>query len=157
ETGNIPSPRSVFGFTPGDDRTLIDWSQLRSYFERLDKASDRIRVQNIGTTTLGRPMIAAIISAPENIRSLEKYKTVQARLADPRKVVNEADRDQLFREGKTVVAISCSIHSTEIVASQMSTQLAYNLATAQDDDTLSILRNTILILVPSSNPDGVDI
>src|SRR5262249_10541653 len=74
-----------------------------------------------------------------------------------RKVPGEAERDQLIRDGKSVVVISCSIHSTEIVASQMSMQLAYNLASGNDEDTLSILHNTILILVPSPNPDGVDI
>src|SRR5437588_5850996 len=156
-TRTIPSPRSVLGFNPGDDRTIADWKQISDYFARLDKASDRVQVQTIGTSTLGRTMIAAIISAPENIRNLDKYKTIQARLADPRKVAGDAERDQLIRDGKTVVVISCSIHSTEIVASQMAPQLAYNLATANDADTLSILRNTILILIPSPNPDGVDI
>jgi hypothetical protein len=102
-------------------------------------------------------MFVAFISAPENIRNLAKYKEIQARLADPRKVVSDADRDQLIRDGKTVVVISCSIHSTEIVASQMSMQLAYNLASRNDEDTLSILHHTILILVPSPNPDGIDI
>ena len=154
---SIPSPRSVFGFTPGDDRTIADWKQITDYFARLDKASDRVQVQTIGTSTLGRTMTAAFISAPENIRNLDKYKAIQARLADPRKVAGDAERDQLIRDGKTVVVISCSIHSTEIVASQMAPQLAYNLATANDADTLSILRNTILILIPSPNPDGVDI
>lgn len=153
----IPSPRSVLGFNPGDDRTVADWQQITDYFTRLDKASDRVEVQTIGTSTLGRTMIAAFVSAPENIRSLAKYKTIQAKLADPRKVASDAERDQLIREGKTIVVISCSIHSTEIVASQMSMQLAYNMANANDDDTLSILRNTILILIPSPNPDGVDI
>jgi hypothetical protein len=153
----IPSPSAVFGFNPGDDRTIADWKQITDYFAQLDKASDRVAVQTFGQSTLGRPMIAAFISAPENIRSLEKYKEIQARLADPRKVSDDAARDQLVREGKTVVVISCSIHSTEIVASQMSTQLAYNLASANDQDTLSILHNTILILIPSPNPDGVDI
>ena len=153
----IPSPRSVLGFNPGDDRTIADWKQITDYFARLDKASDRVAVQTIGTSTLGRTMIAAFISAPENIRSLEKYKAIQTRLADPRNVVTNAERDQLVRDGKTVVVISCSIHSTEIVASQMEMQLAYNLASASDPDTLSILRNTILILIPSPNPDGVDI
>jgi hypothetical protein len=156
----IPSPRSVFGFNPGDDRTVADWKQITDYFARLDKASDRVLVQTIGQSTLGRPLIAAFISAPENIRNLEKYKDIQRRLADPR--LNPADghldfSGQLVKDGKTVVAISCSIHSTEIVASQMSTQLAYNLASANDQDTLSILHNTILILIPSPNPDGVDI
>src|SRR5438552_9247543 len=156
-TSIIPSPRSVLGFNPGDDRTIADWKQITDYFARLDKASERVAVQTIGTSTLGRTMIAAFISAPENIRSLEKYKAIQARLADPRKVGSDAERDQLVRDGKTVVAISCSIHSTEIVASQMEMQLAYNLASANDADTLSILHNTILILIPSPNPDGVDI
>jgi len=154
---SIPSPQSVFGFNPGDDRTIADWKQITDYLSRLDKASDRVQVQTIGTSTLGRTMIAAFISAPENIRNLDKYKAIQARLADPRKVMTDAERDQLIRDGKTVVVISCSIHSTEIVASQMAPQLAYNLATANDADTLSILHNTILILVPSPNPDGVDI
>jgi hypothetical protein len=153
----VPSPKSVLGFNPGDDRTVADWKQITDYFARLDTASDRVLVQKIGQTTLGRTMIAAFISAPENIRSLEKYKAIQAQLADPRKAPGDAERDQLVRNGKTVVAISCSIHSSEIVASQMSMQLAYNLASGNDDDTLSILRNTILILIPSPNPDGVDI
>ena len=159
-TFSIPSPRSVLGFNPGDDQTIADWKQITDYFARLDRASDRVQLQTIGQSTLGRTMIAAFISAPENIRSLEKYKEIQRRLADPR--LNPADgrvdfSGQLVREGKTVVVISCSIHSTEIVASQMSMQLAYNLSSANDPDTLSILQNTILILIPSPNPDGVDI
>src|ERR1041384_7443005 len=120
---SIPSPRAVLGFNPGDDRTIADWKQISDYFARLDRASDRVEVRDIGTSTLGRTMVAAFISAPENIRSLENYKTIQARLADPRKVTSDAERDQLIRDGKTVVVISCSIHSTEIVASQLSMQL----------------------------------
>ncbi|HSP61745.1 MAG TPA: M14 family metallopeptidase [Pyrinomonadaceae bacterium] len=154
---SIPSPSSVLGFSPGDDRTIADWKQITSYFALLGKTSNRVSVQTIGQSTLGRTMIAAFISAPENIRNLEKYKAIQARLADPRKVTSDAERDQLIKEGKTVVAISCSIHSTEIVASQMSMQLSYNLASATDEDTLAILHHTILILIPSPNPDGVDI
>jgi zinc carboxypeptidase len=153
----LPSPRSVLGFNPGDDRTIADWKQISDYFARLDRASERVQLHALGKSTLGRAMFAAFISAPENIRSLEKYKAIQARLADPRKVISDAEREQLIRDGKAIVVISCSIHSTEIVASQMSMQLAYNLASATDGETLSILRNTILILIPSPNPDGVDI
>jgi len=153
----VPSPRSVLGFTPGDDRTIADWRQITDYFARLDRASDRVLVRTIGKTTMQQPLITAFISAPENIRDLAKYKDIQARLADPRRIHNEAERDRLFNEGKAVVVISCSIHSTEIVASQMSMQLAYELATQSDPDTNEILRNTILILVPAANPDGLDI
>jgi hypothetical protein len=153
----VPSPKSVLGFTPGDDRTVADWSQITNYFERLDRASDRVVVQTLGQSTLKRPLIVAIISARENILALQKYKEIQQQLADPRKVTHDAQRDQLIADGKVVVTISCSIHSTEIVASQMSMQLAYELATAQDPETRAILQNTILLLIPSPNPDGVDI
>jgi len=153
----IPSPKSVLGFTPGDDRTIADWSQITDYFARLDRASDRVSVETLGQSTLKRPLIVAFISARENILALEKYKDIQQQLADPRKVSDKLQRDRLIANGKTVVAISCSIHSTEIVASQMSMQLAYEFATAQDADTREILQNTILLLIPSPNPDGIDI
>jgi hypothetical protein len=157
DTPLIPSPREVLGFTPGDDRTIADWTQISNYFSRLDNASDRVAVQSLGRTTLGRSLFVAYISAPDNIRQLEKYKGIQRKLADPRLVKGDAERDVLLASGKTVVAISCSIHSTEIVASQMSMQLAYELASAQDADTREILQRTIVILIPSPNPDGVDI
>jgi hypothetical protein len=153
----IKSPKSVLGFAPGDNRTIADWGQITDYFERLDKASDRVLVETIGVTTLKRPIIVAFISARENILALNKYKEIQRQLADPRTVSSEAERDRLIHDGKVVITISCSIHSTEIVASQMSLQLAYDLATAKDDETREILQNTILLLLPSANPDGVDI
>jgi hypothetical protein len=153
----IPSPKSVLGFTPGDDRTIAGWSQITDYFARLDRASDRVSVQTLGQSTLQRPLIVAFISARENILALQKYKEIQQQLADPRKLTQDIQRDRLVASGKVVVTISCSIHSTEIVASQMSMQLAYELATAQDPDTLAILQNTILLLIPSPNPDGIDI
>ena len=153
----IPSPKSVLGFTPGDDRTIAGWSQITDYFERLDRASDRVLVQTLGQSTLKRPVIVAFISARENILALPKYKEIQQLLADPRNITNNLQRDRLLANGKVVVTISCSIHSTEIVASQMSMQLAYELATAQDPDTRAILQNTILLLIPSPNPDGIDI
>ena len=153
----IPSPKSVLGFTPGDDRTVADWSQITDYFARLDRASDRVLVQTLGQSTLKRPLIVAVISARENILALPKYKEIQQQLADPRKVAQDSQRDRLIADGKVVVTISCSIHSTEIVASQMSMQLAYELATAQDPETQAILQNTILLLIPSPNPDGIDI
>jgi hypothetical protein len=157
QSAAIPSPRSVLGFTPGDNRTIADWRQISNYFAQLDRASDRVHVQTLGETTLKRPFIVAFISAPENIRNLSKLKEIQRRLADPRLTLSETERERLLQDGKTVVVISCSIHSTEIVASQMSMQLAFELATADDAATREILQNTILLLIPSANPDGVDI
>ena len=69
----------------GEDRQLLDWSKVVSYFYALEKSSDRIRVREYGKTTEGRPMIASFISAAETLRQLEKYHTIQSKLADPRK------------------------------------------------------------------------
>ena len=152
-----PSPKSVLGFVPTDDKTIADWGQITNYFAKLDAASPKVLVKEIGKTTLGKPLIVAFISSPSNISNLERYRQISAKLADPRTVKNEAELAKLVAEGKTIVSISCSIHSTEIVASQMSMNLAYELATATDADTKEILDNTILLLIPSSNPDGVQI
>src|SRR5438105_4975028 len=121
----IPSPKSVLGYEPGDDRTIADWRQITDYFARLDKASDRVTVQTIGETTLKRPIIVAVISARENLLALNKYKEIQQKLADPRLIATPQETAQLLHDGKVVLTISCSIHSTEIVASQMSMRLAY--------------------------------
>ena len=153
----VPSPRSVLGFQPTDDKTIADWGQITDYFAKLDKASNKVTVREIGRSTLGRPLIVAFVSSPDNIKNLDRYRQISAKLADPRTVKNESDLADLIKRGKTIVSISCSIHSTEIVASQMSMNLAYELATANDADTKEILDNTILLLVPSPNPDGIDI
>lgn len=153
----VPSPQTVLGFHPTDDKTIADWRQITDYFSKLDAASNRVSIREIGRTTLGKPLIVAFISASENIKNLEKYKQINQKLADPRTIKNAGELESLIKQGKTIVSISCSIHSTEIVASQMSLNLAYELATAKDADTIEILNNTILLLIPSPNPDGIDI
>lgn len=155
----VPTPRSVLGFHPTDDRTIADWGQITGYFAKLDAASPKVKVQEFGKTTLGKPMIVAFISSENNIKHLDRFREINRSLADPRLIVKEGiiDQESLYlTEGKTIVSISCSIHSNEIVASQMSMNLAYELATADDAETAEILNNTILLLIPSSNPDGID-
>lgn len=147
----------MLGFNPTDDKTIADWKQIVDYFSKLDKASNKVAVKEIGKTTNGNPLIVAFISSANNIKNLEKYRRISAKLADPRTISGDAELADLVKNGKTIVSIACSIHSTEIVASQMSMNLAYDLATANDPETKEILDNTILLLLPSSNPDGVDI
>lgn len=147
----------MLGFYPTTDKTIADWGQITDYFAKLDRGSDRVSVTEIGKSTNGKPLIVAFISAPTNIKNLERYRQISAKLADPRTIKSETEVQNLIKKGKTIVSISCSIHSSEIVASQMSMNLAYELATAKDEDTREILENTILLLIPSSNPDGIDI
>ncbi|HSE34026.1 MAG TPA: M14 metallopeptidase family protein [Pyrinomonadaceae bacterium] len=158
---SIPAPEDVLGFKPGDDRKLASWNQVIEYFERLDRASDRVVFQTLGRSTMDKPFVMATISAPENVARLEEYKTIQEQLADPRKLGSGAVRDrkaaELIRKGKTIVLITCGIHSTEVGSYLSSMLIAHRLASSDEPEIQSILRNTIILLVPSLNPDGVDI
>ena len=157
----IPAPSDVLGFNPGDDRKLASWDQVVNYFEALSKSSDRVKFETLGKTTLGRPFVLATISSPENLARLEDYKQIQNLLADPRKLGPPGSRDrkaaELIKRGKTIVLITCGIHSTEVGSYLSSMLIAHRLASANEPEIQRILRDTIILLVPSLNPDGVDI
>jgi hypothetical protein len=156
---NVPAPSDVLGFTPGDDRKLASWSQVVSYFQKLDAASDRVKFEELGKTTMGAPFVLATISSPENLARLPEFKEIQRQLADPRTLGAQADRKaaDLIKRGKTIVLITCGIHSTEVGGTLSSMLIAHRLASSDDPEIQKILRETIILLVPSLNPDGVDI
>jgi hypothetical protein len=152
----VPTPESHFGHPIGVDRELLDWDKVVSYFQDLAGASDKIRVKELGKTAEGRPFIAATISSPETLRDLDRYIAIQAKLADPRKT-NPAEAEKLIAEGKVVVLITCSIHATEVASTHSAVQFAYNMISEDKPKFRAILNNVIFLLVPSLNPDGVDI
>ncbi len=151
----IASPREALGFEPGEDRKLADWPQLVEYFRHLASASDRVLVREIGRSTEGNPFLLAIISSPRNLEDLECYRRIQARLADPRTIRDEGEAEELIAAGKAVVLVTCSIHATEVGATQMSPLLAHHLATSDGPEVQRVLDNVILLLVPCLNPDGL--
>jgi len=151
-----PSPEEFLGFRVGEDRKLADWPQIVEYFKRLASSSKRVKVDVLGETTENNPFVRAIISSAENLNNLEKIQENQMRICNPTGLREEEDK-QLVADGKTIVLITCSIHSTEIAASQMSLELAYKLATENTPMTKEILDNVVLLLVPSLNPDGHEI
>jgi hypothetical protein len=152
----VPTPASVIGFEPGADRKLPEWRQVVAYFEALDAASPRVEVRTLGRTTLGRPFIAAFIGDSATIADLPRYRDIQRRIADPRGLA-ESEVAALERDGKVVVLVTSSIHSTEVGGILTPLRLAHRLVGGEDEEALSIRRNAIVILVPSLNPDGVDI
>ena len=152
----VPTPESHFGHKIGVDRELLDWDKVVSYFQLLAKSSDKIRVAEYGRTAEGRPLIVATIAEPETLRKIDRYKDIQRRLADPR-TTSPAAAEPLFQEGKNVVLLTCSIHATEVAATHSAVEFAYRLITEKNPRFDAILHNTILLLAPSINPDGVDI
>src|SRR5216110_317757 len=153
----VPTPKSVLGFEPGDDRKLADWPTLVRYYQALASASDRMRYRELGHSTLGAPMIALVISSPQNLRALDRYRELNAKLADPRGFKTAKEAEDVLRGGKTIVLITAGIHSTEVGGHLSPAVLAYRLASDTSLATRAILDNVILLLVPSLNPDGVSI
>ena len=149
----IPSPEQFFGFKMGSDYKLARWDKIVEYLNLLDKNSPKIVVQELGKSTEGNPFLLAIISSAENLKNLDKYKSISRQLADPRGL-SAREVDQLVSQGKTVVAMTMSLHATEVGGTQLSSELAYELITSPSSEVKTILDNVIFLLFPSFNPDG---
>ena len=152
-SADVPTPESVLGFSVGEDRKLADWTQIVGYFQKLAAASPRVKVEDVGPTTEGNPFLVVTITSEANMARLEEIRRANLRLADPR-TLSEDEARGLIDTGKAIVALNHGIHSTEVGASQTSMQTAYALATGQDADTLDILDKTVILMLPSHNPDG---
>ncbi|MCP4157837.1 MAG: hypothetical protein GY757_59555 [bacterium] len=149
---SIQTPEEFLGFKPGTDRELAHYKQIKEYFLAMGKESPRIETSLIGKTTLNNDMVMAVISAPENIANLDKYKEISRKLS-----LAEVDGKQarkLAAKGKAIAFFTCNLHSSEIGSSQMAMVLLHKLATENSPEVMNILNNVIIVLVPSANPDG---
>jgi len=150
----ITTPEKFFGFQLGADKKMARWDKIVEYFGILEKQSGgRMKVINMGPTSMGNPFLMVITTSPANFARLERLRQVNLRLSDPRGLT-EAQAHSLVDEGKAVVVQSMSMHATEIGGAQMAPELAYDLLARKDEETRRILDNVISIEVPCFNPDG---
>ena len=150
---DLPTPEQYFGFKMGADRKLAHWDDLVKYYNKLGDASPRMKVVNMGKTTLGNPFLALYISSPENLAKLEDYKKMNARLSDPRGVA-QSEIDQIIANGKAVIVQSFGLHSSEVAAAQTAAEFTHDMLTRNDSEMARILDNVITIVIPCFNPDG---
>jgi hypothetical protein len=155
--GPLEPPETFLGFRVGADNRLARWDRIVDYMQQAAAASDRVAYRELGKTTGGQPFILLEISAPETIRDLDRYRDLERRLYFQDGTPTNAEKEALFREGKVVVLVTCSIHATEIGATQMSLELVHRLATDDSPKIRKILDNVIFLLVPSLNPDGQEL
>src|SRR4030043_247730 len=148
------SPEQFLGHKVGADRKLADYGQIKAYFEKLDQESPKLQLFTIGESTLKRPMIMAVITAEQNMARLDRYREIVKKLRDPRTLAPE-EAKKLAAGGKAILLITCSIHASEIAASQMAMEFAHKLVTGNTPfDADRMLRDVIVLLVPSHHPDG---
>jgi hypothetical protein len=151
---SLQTPEQFLGFRVGADNKLVRWDKIVDYMKLAASDSDRVRFRELGKTSDGNPFVALEISAPETLKNLDHYKQLERKLYFQGGTPSDAERDEIFLQGKLVLLITCSIHATEIGASQMSVELVHRLATEDSPQVRKILDNVIFVLVPSLNPDG---
>ena len=149
----IPSPEQFFGFPMGAEGRLAHWDRIVDYFTLIGERSDRVTVRELGRTTLGHPYLLAAVSTPDTIADLPRYRADQRRLADPRRT-SPAEAEAIARDGKVVVLVGANVHATEIGTNQGMNDLLYRLASERSAWVDHVLRNAVVLLIPSQNPDG---
>jgi hypothetical protein len=155
QSAQVPAPEDVFGFKVGADYKLADYDQMLEYYDQLDAASDRVQMVEIGKSVMGRSIKLMFISTVENLQNLERYRQISEQLGRAR--VGEEEARALVKEGKAVVWFDGGMHATERAHAQMTSELAWRIATEESEEMQKIRENVITLIVPCINPDGVDI
>jgi hypothetical protein len=151
---NVPSPKEHFGFNIGDDYQLANYTQTEAYFKKLS-ASPRTKLVDIGLTEEGRHQWMLIVSSPENIKNLDKYKDISRKLARAEGLTDEQAK-ALAAQGKAIVWIDGGLHATETVGTHQLIETAYELVSRTDAETMRILNDAVVLLV-HANPDGQEL
>jgi hypothetical protein len=150
----IPTPDAVLGFRPGADFKLATYDQAVDYLKKVASATKFVRIVEAGKTSQGRTMYFALVSSPDNLSKIDRYREIARRLAHPQGL-SETEARRLARDGKAFVHIDGGLHSTEVAGGQHVPQLLYDLVSRADDrDVKAIFDNVVLMLWPTINPDG---
>jgi len=149
------SPEEMFGFRPGDDYRLASYEQMIGFYEQLAAESDRVQLRRIGESALGRPLLLLTISSPQNLADQDRYRNISRQLARAR--IGSDAAEALAAAGRAVVWIDGGLHATEVAHGQMTSLLAWRVATEESAEMQAIRENVIFLLMPVMNPDGLEI
>ena len=151
----VTAPERFFPQAPGTDYFLADYDQYERYLKRVAGESDRMKLESFGTSAEGRTQWMAIMSSPENLAQLDRYRDISRRLARAEGLTAEQAAD-LAREGKAIVWIDAGLHATETVTTQGQIQIIHRLLTQNDPETRRTL-DDVIILFGHANPDGLQL
>ncbi|MCD9016214.1 zinc carboxypeptidase [Fulvivirgaceae bacterium QH1ED-6-2] len=143
----LQSPREFLGYEPGDRFTYHH--RVVEYYKHVAEALPNVDVVQYGETYEHRPLIYAIVTAPENFSQLEQIRTNNLRrtgLTD-----GSATGDK-----KAIVWLSYNVHGNEASGTEAALETLYALSNPQNQQTQAWLKNTVVILDPCLNPDGRD-
>jgi len=146
---SIPKPQDILGYQVGEWHVSHD--QLVMYMRQIDQLSDRITLTEYGRTHENRPLYLLTITSPDNHKNIDKIK------ADHRKLTDPAQSASLnLKDMPAVVWMGYSVHGNEPSGSNAALLAVYHLAAAQGPEIDKLLKETVILLDPSINPDGLN-
>lgn len=152
----IPSPDKILGYEVGAPGHLTYSKDLYRYYRELEKTSPRVKVFTAPEKSEeGKEQYLIAVGDEAAIAKLERYKEINAKLADPRKIT-DAEAEQLIGEGKALYWASGSIHSPETGSCEMLMELAYRLAVEESPFIQAIRKNVVVLITPVLEVDGHD-
>ncbi|MBV9147731.1 MAG: hypothetical protein JO065_17575 [Acidobacteria bacterium] len=151
----VPSPEKFLHHIVGAPNVLDHVADINAYMRLLEKSTPRVKVFSIGKSEEGREMLAVFVSDEGNIRDLDRYRQITAKLADPRGL-NDQDAQKLISDGKPIYWADGSIHSPETGAPEMLMELAYRIAVEDTPFIQKIRKDSIVMITPVVEVDGRD-
>ncbi|MDY0980269.1 M14 family zinc carboxypeptidase [Stenotrophomonas sp. CFBP8994] len=144
----IPTPQQFLGYEIGSRYTRHD--QLVAYFNELARHSDKIKVEQIGSSYEGRPLLIATVTSAQNQQQLETLRRQHVTLADPAQPLSAAGNSPV------VVWLGYSVHGNETSSGEAALLTAYYLVANRSADTARWLQQAVVLFDPAQNPDGRD-
>jgi len=144
---SIPTPLSVIGHEVGEFH--ISHDKLSHYVQEISRASNRVKLINRGKSYENRTSWLMIITSESNHSRLEQIRKQHLELS------NSKNKDIDVSNMPIVVYQGFSVHGDEPSGSNASLPLMYHLLASNSQETIELLENTIILLDPSFNPDGL--
>ena len=149
----ILSPRQYLGYRLGERFT--EYARSVAYFDYLAEQSPRLQVERYGSTYEGRPLLLVTATSESNMNRLEAIRANQLALVDSWQG-DGAQVQTLLADQPVINSYSFNIHGNEASSTEAAMQVAYELATTEDAQTIEALSNSVVLLFVSINPDGRD-
>lgn len=146
---DIPTPEEIIGHQVGEWHITHD--KLVYYMYALAEASDRVTIEEYAKSYEGRPLLLLTITSPDNHTNISSIKENQLALTDP-----DRSSDLNIDEMPVIVTLGHSVHGNEPSGSNASLLAAYHFTAAQGNEIEQTLQNTVILLDPSFNPDGLN-
>lgn len=145
---NVPSPEEFLGYGIGDRHTRHDL--IVAYLTKLAEVSDRASIHQYGQTHEGRKLVILTVSLPENLNNLEQLKQKHLQFTDPSQTPTNYDEVPIF------INLGYNVHGNEPSSSEAALLTAYTLTASNHPEILNYLKNSVIFIDPTINPDGRD-